>query len=191
MSNLFDQKYDALMDGDIFIGLSKHRMVLNGVGRSDWIGSVYVHAESLSDLVGEEEAAQMSGIESEDGVLIVEVGVVAPGFCKRKLLEDMCSCLELRLPKSMSTIRNPRSEASVEVWKALCQECVFYGYKAVTHQQFFIDDGRTYADWALKSTAELETFAGFYLDQQMNAIGATGWDFLAGDPTVPITRRSL
>lgn len=36
---------------------------------------------------------------------------------------------------------------------------------------------------ARQAARECEMLFGFYMDRQMNSLGATGWDFLAGNPT--------
>jgi hypothetical protein len=39
-----------------------------------------------------------------------------------------------------------------------------------------------------KQLTAVNTLGGFYLDRQMNAIGATGWDFMKGDPMAGLKR---
>lgn len=72
--------------------------------------------------------------------------------------------------------------------EALCEMLVEYGSSATLWQKTGNNQAVLLAE-CRKELNQLGIMFGFAMDRQMNAIGATGWDFIAGDPTMRRDKR--
>lgn len=72
---------------------------------------------------------------------------------------------------------------SPEWVRLACDALITYGASAPLEEETFFAEEDAMA-WAKEKYGALSFTLGFQLDKQMNALGATGWDFLRGDPSL-------
>lgn len=69
----------------------------------------------------------------------------------------------------------------------ICDGLMGYGYYATLWQETGNNKAKLMSA-ARKELAGLRVFLGFALDRNQNAIGSSGWDFMAGNPTGALSR---
>ena len=132
----------------------------------------------LSDSLRRAKLAQRA-LESIDHVeepdwCMAEVGIVSPGFAGEELVARLMEASGTDMAQWEEPMRT----------LGICQELIGYGARAVVFDKIYADPVHALRD-ALKEAEALPTVVGFALDQEMNAIGATGWDFMADSITEP------
>lgn len=170
-----EDDFKILLNGDRMFAISRRRLVLEEEPRRR--GVAYIYTEDFSQSVSNEELADMTGFtrrQCENGVIMAEVGIVAPSFVPIQAVRCEWESTGLA-PKDHPT--NP-----IEWWEWTCELCFDYGARVPCDHQFFIYDGTDeHLEWALSEALPILLLASFYLDRQMNACGATGWDWLRAD----------
>jgi hypothetical protein len=135
--------------------------------RDDQIWEAQKHWENLPGVVD---------LDSIEAVQIT-VGAVSPDFVvdRRAMERELVECREhgsRRFPSTPDEIRDFQ-----------ISHCISYGNSAPLEWEYFLDE-RDGLEWALRIYKESQIMLGFMLDRQANALGATAWDFLRGDPTM-------
>lgn len=121
------------------------------------------------EAVGEREAADIDGDHN------VSLSVVAPSECpvaELKSALESCGCEDMEIDSPLMLVEILHS----------------YG----VHAQVWNADGRLkdLMREGKKKATETEFLFGFAMDKQQNQIGATGWDFLQGNPMGDLRREA-